>query len=158
MLQSKSLHEGGKNQEGSFWIFGLYFYSEPQNVNLQEMISSCLTQGPIVLLWLFQIMMTQRMKMMMDALKQWKIDKHPARKEVSPLPGTQQASASKAGLVYVSDMSLHSVLGISRSVRSCTHQSSVTFTAAQMRKMLEEAKLKRQVKGNTGNKAKEENS
>jgi hypothetical protein len=37
---------------------------------------------------------------------------------VSPLSGTQQPSASKAGLVHVSDISPLPVLGISRSERS----------------------------------------
>jgi hypothetical protein len=104
-------------------------------------------------------MMKQRMKMVVDVLKKME-NGQPSTSQaslVSPLPGTQRSSASKAGLVHVSDISPLPVLGISRSERSCTRQRSVMFTATPMKDMLEEAELKRQVKGNTGNTAKEEN-
>jgi hypothetical protein len=74
----------------------------------------------------------------------------------SLLLGTQQPSTSKVGLVHVADISPFPVLGISRSERSSKHQNSVIFTATPMKSMLEGAELKRRMKGNTGNKTKNE--
>jgi hypothetical protein len=46
----------------------------------------------------------------------------------------------------------------SKSDGTTEHQISVLFTATQMKKILEEAELKRQIKGKRGNKAKQEKS